>query len=193
MTELRARHGVCSSEAAVARATNGAMGETVSCAAAGEPSQNWVELACRASRGKPASGLGTSARLPVCVPRSAPSPPPSSLPPPPAGACNTYHCYKGGPEEPPEGLETGGCPVYSHPAQVGGLAWGWRQAPQSGRALTVCHPNLQKSNPAFPCALLRSALPAWCGNAQRPRIPASLERPPPTPQSPLVLTTAPVH
>ncbi len=31
--------------------------------------------------------------------------------------CNTYHCYKGGPKE-GEGLETGGCPVYSHPAQL---------------------------------------------------------------------------
>lgn len=34
------------------------------------------------------------------------------------GTCKTYHCFKGGPEEPPEGLETLGCPVYSHPAQV---------------------------------------------------------------------------
>ena len=37
---------------------------------------------------------------------------------PGAGTCSTYHCYKGGPDEPPEGQETGGCPVYSHPAQV---------------------------------------------------------------------------
>ncbi len=35
-----------------------------------------------------------------------------------AGNCSTYHCYKGGPEEPPAGLETAGCPVYSHPAQL---------------------------------------------------------------------------
>ena len=35
-----------------------------------------------------------------------------------AGACNTYHCYKGGPEEPPEGQQSAGCPVYSHPAQL---------------------------------------------------------------------------
>jgi len=34
-----------------------------------------------------------------------------------AATCNTYHCYKGGPAE-GEGLETGGCPVYSHPAQL---------------------------------------------------------------------------
>ena len=32
--------------------------------------------------------------------------------------CDTYSCYKGGPAEPPEGQETGGCPVYSHPAQL---------------------------------------------------------------------------
>lgn len=35
-----------------------------------------------------------------------------------AGNCSTYHCYKGGPEEPPAGLETDGCPLYSHPAQL---------------------------------------------------------------------------
>src|SRR4051794_23336727 len=34
------------------------------------------------------------------------------------GNCSTYHCYKGGPEEPPAGLETSGCPLYSHPAQL---------------------------------------------------------------------------
>lgn len=34
-----------------------------------------------------------------------------------AASCNTYHCYKGGPAE-GEGQETGGCPVYSHPAQL---------------------------------------------------------------------------
>ncbi|KAK9803256.1 hypothetical protein WJX72_000197 [[Myrmecia] bisecta] len=32
--------------------------------------------------------------------------------------CTTYHCYKGGPAEPPEGLETNGCPIHSHPAQL---------------------------------------------------------------------------
>lgn len=31
--------------------------------------------------------------------------------------CNTFHCYKGGPRE-GEGLETNGCPLYSHPAQL---------------------------------------------------------------------------
>ncbi len=31
--------------------------------------------------------------------------------------CTTYQCYKGGPEK-GEGLETGGCPLYSHPAQL---------------------------------------------------------------------------
>lgn len=35
-----------------------------------------------------------------------------------SGNCTTYHCYKGGPEEPPEGLATGGCPLASHPAQL---------------------------------------------------------------------------
>ncbi|EIE23428.1 hypothetical protein COCSUDRAFT_53335 [Coccomyxa subellipsoidea C-169] len=35
-----------------------------------------------------------------------------------SGNCSTYHCYKGGPEEPPLGQETGGCPLYSHPAQL---------------------------------------------------------------------------
>ncbi|CAL8472261.1 g11803 [Coccomyxa elongata] len=35
-----------------------------------------------------------------------------------SGNCSTYHCYKGGPEEPPAGLETNGCPLYSHPAQL---------------------------------------------------------------------------
>lgn len=33
------------------------------------------------------------------------------------GNCDTYHCYKGGPEE-GEGQETDGCPLYSHPAQM---------------------------------------------------------------------------
>ncbi|CAE7742509.1 unnamed protein product [Symbiodinium pilosum] len=32
-------------------------------------------------------------------------------------SCNTFHCYKGGPEE-GEGQETGGCPLYSHPASL---------------------------------------------------------------------------
>ena len=34
-----------------------------------------------------------------------------------SATCNTYHCYKGGPAE-GEGQETGGCPVYSHPAKL---------------------------------------------------------------------------
>ncbi|MEO0519296.1 MAG: sigma 54-interacting transcriptional regulator [Cyanobacteria bacterium P01_A01_bin.116] len=34
-----------------------------------------------------------------------------------SATCNTYHCYKGGPAE-GVGQETGGCPVYSHPAQL---------------------------------------------------------------------------
>jgi NAD-dependent dihydropyrimidine dehydrogenase PreA subunit len=34
-----------------------------------------------------------------------------------SATCTTYQCYKGGPEF-GEGLETGGCPVYSHPAQL---------------------------------------------------------------------------
>jgi len=32
--------------------------------------------------------------------------------------CSTYTCYKGGPAVAPEGQESGGCPVYSHPAQL---------------------------------------------------------------------------
>ena len=35
-----------------------------------------------------------------------------------AGNCSTYHCYVGGPAEPPEGLDTKGCPLASHPAQL---------------------------------------------------------------------------
>lgn len=31
--------------------------------------------------------------------------------------CTTYQCYKGGPAK-GEGMETGGCPLYSHPAQL---------------------------------------------------------------------------
>jgi len=31
--------------------------------------------------------------------------------------CTTYQCYKGGPRK-GEGQETGGCPIYSHPAQL---------------------------------------------------------------------------
>jgi polyferredoxin len=31
--------------------------------------------------------------------------------------CTTYQCYKGGPAK-GEGQETGGCPIYSHPAQL---------------------------------------------------------------------------
>jgi transcriptional regulator with AAA-type ATPase domain/NAD-dependent dihydropyrimidine dehydrogenase PreA subunit len=34
-----------------------------------------------------------------------------------SATCQTYHCYKGGPAE-GEGQETGGCPIYSHPAQL---------------------------------------------------------------------------
>jgi transcriptional regulator with AAA-type ATPase domain/NAD-dependent dihydropyrimidine dehydrogenase PreA subunit len=34
-----------------------------------------------------------------------------------AATCTTYQCYKGGPQL-GEGQETGGCPVYSHPAQL---------------------------------------------------------------------------
>lgn len=35
-----------------------------------------------------------------------------------SSTCTTYSCYKGGPVTPPEGLESVGCPVYSHPAQL---------------------------------------------------------------------------
>ncbi len=34
-----------------------------------------------------------------------------------SATCTTYQCYKGGPDK-GEGQETGGCPVYSHPAQL---------------------------------------------------------------------------
>ncbi|MCG6136201.1 MAG: sigma 54-interacting transcriptional regulator [Nostoc sp. LLA-1] len=34
-----------------------------------------------------------------------------------SATCTTYQCYKGGPEK-GEGMETNGCPVYSHPAQL---------------------------------------------------------------------------
>lgn len=34
-----------------------------------------------------------------------------------SASCTTYQCYKGGPAK-GEGQETGGCPVYSHPAQL---------------------------------------------------------------------------
>ncbi|MEA5583664.1 cyclic nucleotide-binding domain-containing protein [Nodularia harveyana UHCC-0300] len=34
-----------------------------------------------------------------------------------SASCTTYQCYKGGPEK-GEGLETNGCPLYSHPAQL---------------------------------------------------------------------------
>jgi transcriptional regulator with AAA-type ATPase domain/NAD-dependent dihydropyrimidine dehydrogenase PreA subunit len=34
-----------------------------------------------------------------------------------SASCTTYQCYKGGPEK-GEGMETGGCPIYSHPAQL---------------------------------------------------------------------------
>ena len=43
-----------------------------------------------------------------------------------AATCTTYQCYKGGPEK-GEGQETGGCPVYSHPAQL-----------QDNRDCTLC-------------------------------------------------------
>lgn len=35
-----------------------------------------------------------------------------------SGSCTTYQCYKGGPPQPPRGLESTGCPLYSHPAQL---------------------------------------------------------------------------
>ncbi|KAG2445992.1 hypothetical protein HXX76_000595 [Chlamydomonas incerta] len=35
-----------------------------------------------------------------------------------ASECSTYHCYKGGCAQPPVGLESPGCPLYSHPAQL---------------------------------------------------------------------------
>jgi transcriptional regulator with AAA-type ATPase domain/NAD-dependent dihydropyrimidine dehydrogenase PreA subunit len=34
-----------------------------------------------------------------------------------SASCTTYQCYKGGPQK-GEGQETGGCPIYSHPAQL---------------------------------------------------------------------------
>ncbi len=34
-----------------------------------------------------------------------------------SATCTTYQCYKGGPQK-GEGMDTGGCPVYSHPAQL---------------------------------------------------------------------------
>ena len=34
-----------------------------------------------------------------------------------AAECTTYQCYKGGPQK-GEGMETAGCPLYSHPAQL---------------------------------------------------------------------------
>ncbi|GLC68372.1 hypothetical protein PLESTF_000684000 [Pleodorina starrii] len=35
-----------------------------------------------------------------------------------SGECSTYHCYKGGCATPPDGLDSTGCPLYSHPAQL---------------------------------------------------------------------------
>jgi len=55
----------------------------------------------------------------ACVPISADSSThPTGLAHDHAGNCTSYHCYKGGPAEPPEGLATGGCPLASHPAQL---------------------------------------------------------------------------
>jgi transcriptional regulator with AAA-type ATPase domain/NAD-dependent dihydropyrimidine dehydrogenase PreA subunit len=34
-----------------------------------------------------------------------------------SASCNTYQCYKGGPQK-GEGMESDGCPLYSHPAQL---------------------------------------------------------------------------
>ncbi|MDJ0798197.1 MAG: sigma 54-interacting transcriptional regulator [Calothrix sp. MO_167.B12] len=34
-----------------------------------------------------------------------------------SATCTTYQCYKGGPQK-GEGMETDGCPIYSHPAQL---------------------------------------------------------------------------
>jgi transcriptional regulator with AAA-type ATPase domain/NAD-dependent dihydropyrimidine dehydrogenase PreA subunit len=34
-----------------------------------------------------------------------------------SASCTTYQCYKGGPQK-NEGMETNGCPLYSHPAQL---------------------------------------------------------------------------
>ncbi|MBF2063873.1 MAG: sigma 54-interacting transcriptional regulator [Calothrix sp. C42_A2020_038] len=34
-----------------------------------------------------------------------------------SASCTTYQCYKGGPQK-GEGMETNGCPLYSHPAQL---------------------------------------------------------------------------
>ncbi len=34
-----------------------------------------------------------------------------------SASCTTYQCYKGGPQK-GEGMETDGCPLYSHPAQL---------------------------------------------------------------------------
>lgn len=34
-----------------------------------------------------------------------------------SATCTTYQCYKGGPQK-GEGMETNGCPLYSHPAQL---------------------------------------------------------------------------
>ncbi|HLO86623.1 MAG TPA: sigma 54-interacting transcriptional regulator [Nostocaceae cyanobacterium] len=34
-----------------------------------------------------------------------------------SASCNTYQCYKGGKQK-GEGMETNGCPIYSHPAQL---------------------------------------------------------------------------
>ncbi|GAB1544892.1 sigma 54-interacting transcriptional regulator [Scytonema sp. NUACC21] len=34
-----------------------------------------------------------------------------------SATCTTYQCYKGGPQK-DEGMETNGCPLYSHPAQL---------------------------------------------------------------------------
>ena len=57
--------------------------------------------------------------------------PPSSLPPsvtlqylhalppsPPPPLHSTYNCYKGGCATPPDGMDSPGCPLYSHPAQL---------------------------------------------------------------------------
>ncbi|GLI58961.1 hypothetical protein VaNZ11_000745 [Volvox africanus] len=35
-----------------------------------------------------------------------------------SGECSTYHCYKGGCATPPDGLDSTGCPFYSHPAHL---------------------------------------------------------------------------
>ena len=96
ITELRARQGVCASKRGAAWLSPRG-GASLHC--------SLDSCSCQQDWTLPASPRPTAHGPRTCCGLGA-------------GECTTYHCYKGGAAEGEEGMDSLGCPLYSHPAQL---------------------------------------------------------------------------